>query len=422
MKAIILAEEKDFIYNKDRPLALVKVCGVSLIVRILNSIRAAGIRDVLVILGFNGEEIKSMLKNGEEIGLKLFYIETGEHASSLLKEFIDNDLLIISVGVVIDREFVDGIVKVEGNVACYLNSRPVGIYKIVKECSRLFEKGISSNSVKEKLEDLCSIRLDVSGMQVEHLELKRRVSPVCVKIDSRQSIELAKRRLVFRTQKGLHFTSYINKPVEDYIVYQIADLPWITPNRITIMANIAAFIVAILFLSGYVKIAAVSAYLVGILDGLDGKLARARGILTRLGYIEHTFDMLYEQAWYICFSLSLCFSENSHLPLVLGLCMLLADSFVRHCYMQFKETMGRALTAYTDFDRLFARVDGRRNVYVLYMILFSLLSMPLYAMYAMLTHSSVTAVVYAVRAVQHMSTADKVEGVKGFLKLVGKPG
>ncbi|MEM3104827.1 MAG: hypothetical protein QXD69_04920, partial [Candidatus Bathyarchaeia archaeon] len=106
MKAIILAEEKDFIYNKDRPLALVKVCGVSLIVRILNSIRAAGIRDVLVILGFNGEEIKSMLKNGEEIGLKLFYIETGEHASSLLKEFIDNDLLIISVGVVIDREFV----------------------------------------------------------------------------------------------------------------------------------------------------------------------------------------------------------------------------------------------------------------------------------------------------------------------------
>ncbi|MBO3841630.1 MAG: CDP-alcohol phosphatidyltransferase family protein [Candidatus Brockarchaeota archaeon] len=421
MKAIILAEEKDFIYNKERPLALVKVCGISLIVRILSSIKAAGIREVLITLGSNGEEIKSMLKNGEEIGLKLFYIEMGEHASSLPKEFIDNDLLITSVGVVIDREFVDIIVNVEGNVACYLNGRPVGIYKIVKECSRLLEKELSSNRVKERLEDLCSIRLDVSSMQVEHVELKRRVSPVCVKIDSRQSIELAKRRLVFRTQKGLHFTSYINKPVEDYIVYHVADLPWITPNRITILANVTALLVATLFLSGYVKIAAISAYLVGILDGLDGKLARVRGILTKLGYIEHTFDMLYEQAWYICFSLSLCFSENSHLPLVLGLCMLLADSFVRHCYMQFKETMGRALTAYTDFDRLFARMDGRRNVYVLYMILFSLLDRPLYAMYAMLMHSSVTAVIYAVRAVQHMSTADKTEGLKGFLKLVGKP-
>ncbi|MBO3809478.1 MAG: CDP-alcohol phosphatidyltransferase family protein [Candidatus Brockarchaeota archaeon] len=421
MKAVILAEEKDFIYNKERPLALVKVCGISLIVRILSSIRAAGIREVLITLGSNGKEVKNMLKNGEEIGLKLFYIEMGEHASSLPKEFIDNDLLITSVGVVIDREFVDVIVNVEGNVACYLNGRPVGIYKIVKECSRLLEEELSSNRVKERLEDLCSIRLDVSSMQVEHVELKRRVSPVCVKIDSRQSIELAKRRLVFRTQKGLHFTSYINKPVEDYIVYHVADLPWITPNRITILANVTALLVATLFLSGYVKIAAISAYLVGILDGLDGKLARARGILTRLGYIEHTFDMLYEQAWYICFSLSLCFSENSHLPLVLGLCMLLADSFVRHCYMQFKETMGRALTAYTDFDRLFARMDGRRNVYVLYMILFSLLDRPLYAMYAMLMHSSVTAVIYAVRAFQHMSTADKTEGLKGFLKLVGKP-
>jgi len=172
-----------------------------------------------------------------------------------------------------------------------------------------------------------------------------------------------------------------------------------------------------------VKIAVILAYLVGILDGLDGKLARARGILTKLGYIEHTFDMLYEQTLYACFALSLYFLDNNLLSLILGLCMLLADSFVRHCYMQFKETMGKALTAYTNFDRIFARIDGRRNVYVLYMILFSWLpwlGKPLYAMYAMLIHSSITAVVYAIRAVQHMSAADKAEGLKGFLKLVGK--
>ncbi len=181
---------------------------------------------------------------------------------------------------------------------------------------------------------------------------------------------------------------------------------------------------AALFLLGYIRIAMVLAYIVGILDGLDGKLARARGILTKLGHIEHTFDMLYEQAWYLCFALSLYLMENSYLPLVLGLCILLTDSFVRHCYMQFKEVMRKALTAYTSFDRVFAKVDGRRNVYVLYMMLFSWLpwpGKPLYAMYAMLIHSSVTALVYTIRAVQHMSAADKADGVKGFLKLVGKP-
>lgn len=425
MRAIILATERDFIFDEDRPLALIKVCGVSLIVRILNSVRTAGIREALIVLGFKGEEIRKMLKNGEELGLKLLYLQAEEREVPKLKEFLDDDLLIINGDVVIDMEFVSGIIKVEGNVACYLNSESIGVYRLGREYSRLLQDDVVSNlgKILEEIE-VKILRLDITKMEMEHAELKRRVSPVCVKINSRNAIELAKRKLVFRTQKGLHFTSYINKPIEDRVTYHIADLTWVTPNRITILTNLLAFAVAVLFLLGYMKIAVVLAYMVGILDGLDGKLARARGILTRLGYIEHTFDMLYEQAWYVCFALSLYFLENSYLPLILGLCMLLADSFVRHCYMQFKETMGKALTAYTSFDRTFARVDGRRNVYVLYMIFFSWLpwlGKPLYAMYAMLIHSSLTATVYIIRAVQHMNATDKAEGLKGFLKLVGKP-
>lgn len=423
MRAIILATERDFIFDEDKPLALIKVCGVSLIARILNSVRAAGIREALIVLGFKGEEIRNMLKNGEEIGLKLLYLQAGEREAPKLREFLDDDLLIINGNIVIDTEFVSRIINAEGNVACYLNSESIGVYRLGREYSRLLQDDVAS-SLGKILEEIGFKILDITKMEVEHIELKRRVSPVCVKINSRNAMELAKRKLVFRTQKGLHFTSYINKPIEDRFTYHIAEVSWITPNRITILTNLLAFAVAALFLLGYMRIAVVLAYMVGILDGLDGKLARARGILTKLGYIEHTFDMLYEQTWYACFALSLYFLENSYLPLILGLCMLLADSFVRHCYMQFKETMKRALTAYTGFDRAFARVDGRRNVYVLYMILFSWLpwlGKPLYAMYAMLIHSSVTALVYAIRAVQHMSAADRAEGLRGFLKLVGKP-
>lgn len=419
MRAIILVMERDFIFDEDRPLALVKVCGIPLIARILNSVRAVGIREVLIVLGFKGEEIRKLLKNGEELGLKLAYLQAGDHEAPRLREFMDDDLLIINGDIVIDTEFLSGIIAMKSNVACYLNNKSIGVYRLDREYSRLLQNDAASNldKILEEIEVKIP-RIDVAKMEMEHVELKRRISPVCVKIDSRNAIELARRKLVFRTQKGLHFTSYINKPVEDWVIYHIADVSWITPNRMTMLTNLLAFIVAALFLLGYMRIAAVLAYMVGILDGLDGKLARARGILTKLGYIEHTFDMLYEQTWYVCFALSLCFLENSHLPLILGLCMLLADGFVRHCYMQFKETMGKALTAYTNFDRAFARVDGRRNAYVLYMILFSFLDKPLYAMYAMLIHSSITAIVYAIRAIRHMSAADKAEGLKGFLKLV----
>ena len=433
MKAVILAPYKDHIFNKDRPLALIKVCGVSLLVRILNSIKMAGIKNVLVVLGFKGEEIMNLLKNGEEIKMNISYarVKNGE-IPNIPQEFLDSDLLILRSDLVIDAEFANEITKIKESVICFSNGEFVGVCKINKEHLNIVNAGETLDKIAKTLETKQNVvKLNVSGMKVEHVELKREVFPICIKIKDKESIKLAKKKLIFRTQKGLHFTSYINKPIEDRLVYLISDISWITPNRITIFANLAAFLVASLFLLGYLKIAAVLAYIVGIIDGLDGKLARARGILTKLGYIEHSFDMLYEQVWYVCFAISLYLLGYGYLPLVLGLTMLVADSFVRHCYMQFRQTMGKALTAYTKFDKTFARVDGRRNVYVLYMIIFSWLPLipylswirisPLYALYAMLAHSSLTALVYAIRAIQHMSAADKASGIKGFLKLVGKP-
>lgn len=429
MKAVILAIHRDNIFDKDRPLALIKVCGISLIARILNSLRVAGVREVLIILGFEGEQISNLLKNGEEINMKISYIQTEEYEiPDLPQEFLNDDLLIIRSNIVMDAEFANEIVKIHGNVVCYSNDDFVGVCKISKESLNTLENEEAKKNLDKLVEIMEKspnmIKLDVSKIETEHVELKRKVLPLCVKIEDKKTIKFAKKKLIFRTQKGLHFTSYINKPIEDHLVYHIADISWITPNRITIFANLAAFFVAALFLLGELKIAAILAYVVGIIDGLDGKLARARGILTKLGYIEHTFDMLYEQVWYVSFAISLYLLGYGYLPLILGLSMLIMDSFVRHCYMQFRQTMGKALTAYTRFDKAFARIDGRRNVYVLYMIIFSWLpwlQTPLYALYAILAHSSLTALIYAIRAIQHMSAVDKADGTKGFLKLVGKP-
>lgn len=426
MKAIILATDRDYIFDKDRPLALLKVCGVTLIARILNSLRVGGVKDVLIVLGFKGEQISNLLKDGDELNMRIRYIQAEDHEiPEIPQNFLNDDLLIICANTIIDAEFVDEISRIEGTVVCYSNGTFVGVCKVSKESLNIFE----NKEVRESLDKLVEaleksyniVKLDISRVRTEHIELKRKVPPICIKIEDKKSIKLVKKKLVFRTQKGLHFTSYINKPVEDHLVYYIADIPWITPNRITIFANVAAIFVAILFLMGHLKIAAILAYIVGIIDGLDGKLARTRGILTKLGYIEHSFDMLYEQLWYACFAVGLYFLGYGYLPLLLGVFILVVDSFVRHCYMQFRLTMGKALTAYTKFDRIFARIDGRRNVYVLYMIIFSWLQIPIYALYAMLFHSSLTALIYAIRAIQHMNSADKADGTKGFLKLVGKP-
>jgi len=57
-------------------------------------------------------------------------------------------------------------------------------------------------------------------------------------------------------------------------------------------------------------------FAVGIVDGLDGKLARIRGCPTKLGLMEHPFDILYEFSWLIALALFLSQSEGL-LPIIL---------------------------------------------------------------------------------------------------------
>lgn len=422
MKAVVLAIHEDYISGSDKPLALMRLCGVPLIVRTLYTIKSAGIRDVLIVLGHKGSMITELLGNGVNLNMNIKYLD-GTRSRDILEDFLDDDLTVIYDNVIFDVELIREVYSIDGCVICYYRDNPVGIYKVDKgflSKLRISSRDISLDRLIDSIEEENIVKLDVSRIEREYLELKRIASPICVKLYNKASLEEAKKMIVFRTQKGLHFTAYMNKPIEDRIIYFIAEMTWITPNRITLLANLMAFTVAILLLIADLSVASILAYIVGIIDGLDGKLARARGIFTKLGYIEHSFDMLYEQLWYACFAVRLYQLGYGYLPFILGLSMLIVDSFVRHCYMQFRQVMGKALTVYSRFDRVFALVDGRRNVYVLYMIFFSVVRAPLYAVYAMLIHSSITAIIYSIRAVKHMDAVDRADGTKSFLKLVSR--
>jgi len=426
LKCCILAKTKNKINGI--PPSLIKICGVTLIVRILYALKANGINDILIVLDKDTELIKDLIKDGSQIRMNVQYVTTEEmlEIPNIPEEFLDSDLIFIRADVVINPELIKVVINTRGNVICYDNNEFLGICKLNKEALVILNDPSSRESLEKLVEKLSMhvdppIKLNITQIKVEHEQLKRAISPICIRIVNKESIKKAKRMLIKQTQKGLHFTAYINKPIEDALVYLVSDIPWITPNRITILVNVLAFVVAALFLIGYLKIASIFAYIVGILDGIDGKLARARGVLTKLGHIEHSFDMLFEQTWYVCFALGVFYLTNNLTILFLIPAILVTDSFVRHIYMQFKQTSGKALTAYSNFDRIFAKIDGRRNVYVLYMIVFSLLEMPIYALYFMWGHALLTAMIYSVRAIYHLKKLDEKQGVKGFLNLVGKP-
>jgi hypothetical protein len=128
---------------------------------------------------------------------------------------------------------------------------------------------------------------------------------------------------------------------------------------------------------------------------------------TKLGQLEHSLDLLYEQSWYIALAWAVYRLSDNTFPLLLGFAALLFDSFARHVSMQFSQVMGISLADYSPFDRRFRRFDGRRNIYTIYILLGILFGVPYYALIAISVHAFVTGVVYFLRAANHLHNADR---------------
>jgi len=204
---------------------------------------------------------------------------------------------------------------------------------------------------------------------------------------------------------------YVHKPIENKLVAWISNFN-ITPNQLTIIVNILAYTVTALFFLGYLLPGSILTFVVGIADGLDGKLARVKLKTSKIGSLEHSFDLLFEFSWFIALSWFLFSSTGSSTPLVLCIFIILSIAFYRHVYDQFRAAMGRSLDDSGDFERKFRRIAGRRNLYnipILVGILlvpFLSLSVLIYSLAFILFHSVITAVVYSLSAMRHMHAMD----------------
>src|SRR5689334_23760127 len=81
------------------PKPLRAVAGVPLIVRVLRTLELAGIREAVIVVGFQGDRIKRALLSEPSLGLELSFVDNPEYnkknGMSLLAaaEFIDRECL-----------------------------------------------------------------------------------------------------------------------------------------------------------------------------------------------------------------------------------------------------------------------------------------------------------------------------------------
>jgi len=240
--------------------------------------------------------------------------------------------------------------------------------------------------------------------------MRKEDQPYWININSKEDLINANRILINNACKGRNdfLATYVNKPIENFIVRLLANTK-ITPNQITVLTNIIAYIATFFFFKGYLLVASLLTFVVSFMDGVDGKLSRVKMATTNLGNMEHAFDFLFEHSWYIALAIYLSKTAGA-LPIVLCVSVLLFDGFSHYCEQAFgKVFKNQPLADFGTIEQIFRKFDGRKNSYIIFILIAILLDAPIYSLYAICIWSFISAIFYCLRSMKHLFTLDRDE-------------
>ena len=229
-------------------------------------------------------------------------------------------------------------------------------------------------------------------------ELRGAAAPYCLRVRTPDERRLAWPVLLDHVQKrGLDIPgAWFDTPFENALVRALAPTA-VTPNQITLATLVLAAVVGWLFWQGRLAPGLVLALVVGVLDGVDGKLARLKLATSRLGELEHVGDFLYENSWYLALAHGFA-AAGGPVFWRAGLLLVGCDLVDNLAYGAVSARTGRLLDELSPFDSAFRRVGGRRNVYVWIVLLAACARRAALGFLLASTWAAVTAAVHVSRA------------------------
>jgi hypothetical protein len=191
--------------------------------------------------------------------------------------------------------------------------------------------------------------------------LRKHVRPVFFPAPAPALVRIAEKFPRDVAQPGvLDFPGFLDLPIEDWIVKKICRTS-IRPNQITSVAMLVGIGVTALFATGRLWWGVALAYIVEVLDGVDGKLARTRVETTAAGEWEHEIDYCIELSWWTALAFHF---HTTGLPSAYWLLLLYlgSDLLDRLAKRTVKRKVARNLDDVSNFDRFVRCIGARRNI------------------------------------------------------------
>jgi Phosphatidylglycerophosphate synthase len=363
----------------DAPEALIELCGVNLLERLLRILQRLGFRSVIVFSTtpeIVGPELAKHSWAREQLTADLVPRANDPLTAQLLLEQIPSDrFLIIPGNIYCDSRLLAALCVKDSSAALVdsnppefarsLIRNPCGPALVTKDFLSAFSPAVPFfQQLKERIDNRNIDIVDAAEEDDYIVSMRRRVRPLCFPAQTEQDRRLAERIILDSAQNGtLDLPAYLHAPIETRIISLLCKTR-ITPNQITIVGLVIGLSATAAFALGYTGLGIVAALIFGIVDGLDGKQSRVKIETTEHGKWEHHLDYFIENSWWAAIAFQLW--RSGQFPNVFYFFALLVGSRLLYEFAQrgAKMATGRLLDDVAPFDRAFRLIAARRNVYV----------------------------------------------------------
>jgi CDP-alcohol phosphatidyltransferase-like enzyme len=266
--------------------------------------------------------------------------------------------------------------------------------------SRKNRAGVLAEEVTSDTKTGRMSRVDAALQQTYVRSMRRSVRPIFFPAPSLERRPLAERLLRDATQKGvLDFPALLHAPIEKWLVSHLCRTS-ITPNQITLGTGVLGLGVTLLYAGGYLWAGVLLALVIGVLDGIDGKLARLKAQTTKLGKKEHDLDYLIETSWWAALAYHFHATGQIRYAYVIFSAFFAFDRLERVAKQAVKRRTDRDLDDFAPFDRFVRIVAGRRNIYTWLFTLFLVIRAPAIGFIWICFWGVASAVIHIFRALQ----------------------
>ena len=269
--------------------------------------------------------------------------------------------LVAHASAVLSDDTVAWLVNHPGTVIASNDGRPLA----AAVCATQIE---AARKTIEGKKGLTVTKVDAIG-PVYVKKLRRTVTPLALALDE-QPRPVVERKLFSSVYKGV--TDVVTKyawPEPALWLTRAAAALGLSPNAVTMLGLVLTFVAGWQFYVGNLGIGMLAAWLMTLLDTVDGKLARVTVTSTWLGnQLDHGNDLIHPPLWWYCLAHGVTLVDPGY-PWTWVSCWVILATYVigRVLERGFKKQFKINPFMWKQFDSRFRMIVSRRNIILLVM-------------------------------------------------------